>query len=589
MNLRWTGACIYNNNSNSTFDLTIPAGKAINILDPSGDVAIDGTNGANGGERGGNITVNGTLSIANKLFAISNNANAYSCSISIGSGGRIITKDAEVNVDGTSFTAFNMSSAGILEITGTLSVTGGTLNSNGGVLINSGATLLHGAGTTSGGGDVAGDVTVLRQGAIYNGIYNYWSTPTQGGTVPGFQTLAYNSNLGTVDYSDDDEDPGWTGASGSMTVGKGYAGRGANLASFTGTANNGNISFPIDFYPLVPGNMDPGTPFNLVGNPYPGALDASAFVSANTNIDGAIYFWDDDLSSGSGYSYTDYAVWNGSGSIGTGAGSTPPSGFIASAQGFVVRTTANGSVDFTNTMRVGGNNNLFFKTEEAPTRLWLSISGNDKYNEILVAMNSEATDGEDRLYDAVKLRGNSSIALATQNENKEYAIMAFPHPLEGKVVPLSVLIGESGEYTFNPRTMENLGSYNVYFEDNSTNEMTLLTEETNVEINLETGEYTNRFFLHFMPRTVTGIAEGQNSALTVYSNLDQTFVSIKGNEMSAGNLQVLTTNGQVVYNAANVRLNQAPFSFSTAHFSAGIYLVRFSTGKEQFVEKFNKL
>jgi hypothetical protein len=589
MNFRYAGACIFNNNNNSTFDLVIAAGKTVSILDAAGDVAIDGTNGASVGNRGGSITVSGALNVANRLYAKSNNSNAYPCSISISPGGRIVANEAEVNVDGTSFSTFGMSSAGVLEITGTLFVTGGTLNSNGGVLMNSGATLLHGAGTTNGGGSVTGDVTILRQGAIYNGIYNYWSSPTQGGSVPGFQTLAYNSNLGTIDYSDDAQDPGWGGASGTMTIGKGYAGRGANLASFTGTANNANISFPIDFYPLIPGNMDPGTPFNLVGNPYPGALNATALISANTNIDGSIYFWDDDLTAGSGYSYTDYAVWNGSGSIGTGAGTTPPNGFIASAQGFIVRTTTAGSLNFTNSMRVSGNNNVFLKTEEAPMRLWLSINGNDKYNEILVAMNSEATDGEDRLYDAVKLRGNSSIALAATNENKEYAIIAFPHPIEEKVVPLSVLAGESGEYTFNPRTMENLDGYNVYFQDNEAAGMTLLSEETEIQVNLESGEYLNRFYLHFLPRIITGIENAEDSELLVYSNSDQVIVDYKGNELGNGSIEIISANGQVVYSNGNAQLTGKPYAINTSGLANGIYHVRFISGNSALTKRFVKM
>jgi hypothetical protein len=264
-----------------------------------------------------------------------------------------------VNIDGTGFTAFTINSGGIVEVNNVIRVTGGTLDSNGGLTLNSGATLLHGIGTTSGGGNVIGDAIVKRQGSSGN-EYNFWSTPVSSSpTVPGTSIFRYDSNLGTMDYADDTQDPGWIlYYGGSMSNGVGYASKDGNLASFVGPPNNGNISTPIVTYPFIPGNTDPGTPFNYVGNPYPGALNAAAFVAANTNIAGSLYFWDDDQSGGSGYSYTDYATWNGTGSIGTGSGTTPPNGFIASCQGFVVRALSSGNINFTNSMRASASNNV---------------------------------------------------------------------------------------------------------------------------------------------------------------------------------------------------------------------------------------
>ena len=101
-----------------------------------------------------------------------------------------------------------------------------------------------------------------------------------------------------MDYSDDIEDPGWVPFSGGMQPGAGYTSRNGQLATFSGPVNDGTINYPIVSYPFIMGNTDPGTPFNLVGNPYPGAISAAALVAANNNIAGSIYFWDDDLTSG---------------------------------------------------------------------------------------------------------------------------------------------------------------------------------------------------------------------------------------------------------------------------------------------------
>lgn len=589
MNLNYPGACIYNNTSTSTYDLIIPAGRTINITDATGDVSIDGTDGTVGTNRGGSITVNGTLNIGDRLYARSNNS-ALPCSIVIGSAGKIISEDVVMNIDGVGFSAFTINTGGKLEVNGEISVAGGTLNSNGGLVLNDGASLLHGVGTTGGGGAVTGNVVVKRQGSAGN-AYNYWSTPVSN-TPPlmGSSAFRYDSNLGTMDYSDDAEDPGWIQYySGPMAIGEGYASKGAGLVSFVGPVNDGNLSKAVVNYPFTPGNTDPGTPFNYVGNPYPGALNAAAFIAANPNIAGTIYYWNDDLSGGSGYSNTDYASWNGTGATGTGAGSTAPNGYVASCQGFVVRTTAGGSINFTNAMRASGNNDLFFRQSNERSRLWLSVEGQNLYNEILIGMLPEATDNEDRLYDAVKLRGTQSIALSAVNENKEYSILAFQHPFDERIIPLNLMVSEAGEFKFSPRTMENMEGYNVYFQDVEENTLTLLDEGTEVSVMLESGEYTNRFYLHYIPVLSTGIEEeSSTSALSVYGNFGQTFVSLNGTD-AVGNLEVFTTNGQLVNQAVNINLSGSPYSLDTESYSTGVYVVTFTSESQRYVARFSKM
>lgn len=590
MNLRFAGAALYNNNDNSVLGLTIEAGKTVNVLDPLGDISIDGVNGASGGERGGSITVNGTLNIANKLYAISNNTATYPCSITIGPSGKIVTKDADINVNGTGFTGFNISGGGILEINGVLSVLGGTLTTNSGVVINNNATLLHGAGTPNGGGSVTGNVTVKRQGAANAAIYNYWSTPVSGGLIPGFQTYSYDSDMGTQDYGDDQlPDPGWVGFSGAMANGKGYAARGGNLASFIGTANNGTIPFTLDYHPFSPGNTAAGTPFNLVGNPYPGALNAGSFIGANSNINGSLYFWNDDLTGGSGYSETDYAVWNGTGSTGTGAGTTPPNGYIASGQGFLVRATGSGSVNFTNAMRVSGPNNVFLKPNAENSRLWLAIEGNDLYNEILIGMMEDATDEEDRLYDAIKLRGNSSIALAAISQGSEYAILAFPPSTNERIVPLLAHVVSAGTYAFNPHTIEGFDGYDIYLEDRRHSTLTPIQSGSPINVSMSAGENHDRFYLHFAPINVTSISENESDVQikALIGSDVVSLISTAGHPM-VGSLEVISANGQLLMSRSNLTLSNSPFTISTSQMSAGVHIIRFVSDNQNLVTRFIK-
>lgn len=585
VNLGFNGACLFVNNNNLSLDVIINAGKTVSVTSVSGDVAIDGTNGASGGERGGSITVNGTLEVANKLLAISNNST-LPCSMSIGSTGRIISKDVDLNIDGTGFTAFNIASGGRLEINGVLSVLGGTLNSNNGVIINSGATLLHGAGTTGGGGSVTGNVTVKRQGATVGTVYNYWSSPVQGGTVPGNSAYSYNSNLSTLDYGDDqDPDPGWESFSGSMALGKGYASRGGGMASFVGPANNGNIPYALTFHPYIPGNTSPGTPFNLVGNPFPGAISASALVAANGNVNGSIYFWDDDLSGGTGYSYTDYAVWNGTGSIGTGAGTTPPNGYIASGQAFMIRALNSGNLTFTNAMRTAGPNNLFFKPNAEEPKLWLALEGNGLYNEILIGLFEDATDDEDRLYDAVKIRGNSGISLSAVDADRDYAIMAIAPPTAEKIIPLNVNVEVGGTFSFNPHTLQSFEGYQVWLEDRRTQHWHQLSEGAVVSKNLNAGEHSNRFYLHFQANGPNGIESYTNTLNAYYA--DGQLIVHSSSDIAMGHLEIYSMDGRLIFSESRSVSQNTPIAIPI-HEPAGVYILRIATSEKVLTHRFVK-
>lgn len=188
--------------------------------------------------------------------------------------------------------------------------------------------------------------------------YVYWSSPVDN------QILADFSPDTQVDkyYEWDSANSAWVSlpntGSYPMYPGKGYIIRGPNGFGevlqnfdftdgfFTGTPNNGTITTPV---------TGSGT-FNLIGNPYPSALDADCFITdaANSTIGGALYFfahnipidWDGDTPGDAIYNYNvnDYAVYNLLGGVGTGivdidnnfTTTNRPLGKIAAGQSFFV-------------------------------------------------------------------------------------------------------------------------------------------------------------------------------------------------------------------------------------------------------------
>ncbi len=458
----------------------------------------------------------------------------------------------------------------------------GPLSNAGTFNVENSGSLVQAVGSTLTG---AGTFNVKRQGSNSSSIYNYWSAPVTAGSVPGGSVYQWNPNTSTQDYGDDAFDPGWIAFGGAMVPGSGYASTGGGLATFSGTANNGPLTRSMVYYPYSPGNMSPGTPFNLMGNPYPCAINALDLVTTNTDVNGSIYFWDDDLSGGTGYSTSDYAIWNGTGSLGTGAGSAGvPNGFISSGQGFMIRGLSGAAdLDFDNSMRMTGPNSQFFRLESEPSRLYLSIEGADLFNQILIGMLDEATEGEDRLYDAIKVRGNQQIALSALNETYEYSILAFPPPPTEKTIPLNVFVSEAGEFNFHSNTIEGFDGYDIYLEDRSTYSYFPMQQGTQVPFQLEAGDHIGRFYLHIGSELVTGIrdVDTPNMNAWIYDGLLTVTVD---NIDGKGKIELLDMSGKLVW-ASKTEIVPERSTVDVGHLSRGVYIAKLTSESGVFSKR----
>lgn len=432
----------------------------------------------------------------------------------------------------------------------TLAVTGGTLNTNGSLTLESGASLLHGAGTPGGGGIVVGNVRVRRDGQT-TPSFNFWSSPVanSNAAVLGPDRYSYDPSLGTQDTGDDSNDPGWVSAAGTMNIGQGYASSNAGTVTFNGTANEGTVNSSVVSAAL------PNSRFNLIGNPYPSAISANQFLTTNgpsgsNRIAGSLYFWDDDNSAGADYTATDYAVWNGAGSVG-GGGNTP-NGNIGSGQGFFVEANSSGTVQFSNSMRTN-NNTQFFQNEEI-RRVRLSIlNESGDYNETLIAFIDDATEGVDGNYDAAKLRGNPNIAFFSKINDEAYAIQGLPNTFENRVVDLGFFAGKAENHTITLSDLELIPSTTmIYLEDRETGAFVNLRTQGSYTFALGTTDNEERFAIHF-----TAPIEA---------------ISTAGNcENRLGNLEIINPSEETiayeVYNSSNILINQGSGSYASIEIS----------------------
>jgi len=236
----------------------------------------------------------------------------------------------------------------------------------------------------------------IRNSAVLTNAYDYtyWSSPVTGinisnlgiSTVYTFNTANYldlysgNGYPQTTGSPDDFDDNGddWQLASATDNVieGKGYAAlsdgvESMQTISFKGIPNNGYVSVPVF---LSGNNSNTDDDWNLIGNPYPSAIDASVLINSNINMSGTLYFWTHNTNLGDGgnigpadknYDANDYASFNLSGGVAAGSGGEIPNGYIAAGQGFFMEVNDNGTITFNNDMRVlntADENTQFYKS-----------------------------------------------------------------------------------------------------------------------------------------------------------------------------------------------------------------------------------
>ena len=401
--------------------------------------------------------------------------------------------------------------------------------------------------------------------------YTYWSSPLSPQTLVGLSPLTlfdkyfeFNTAANTfVNVS----------SNSLMVPGKGYIIRAPQPFSATvpavfngvfdggandGVPNNGVINIPI----VLAGANN----FNLIGNPYPSALSANSFYLANSSlIDGTFYFWTHNTNiTNNQYTGSDYAVWNAVGGIGTAGGgvgnTTVPNGNIAAGQGFMVKSTANGTAVFNNSMRVVGNNSTFYRMANDSVdvdfnkhRIWLEMTNaQGAYKQTLLGYVPGATNAKENAFDSEIAEAGNVISLYTLADDYKLSIQgrALPFVVED-VVPLGYRTSAAGMFDISLSQFDGLfASHDVFLEDYATGVIHNLKDGP-YSFTTETGVFDTRFAIRYTNGTL-GSGDNVLSPNSVVAFKDNTNIQIQSAGFEMKTVEVYDVRGRMLYKSDNV-------------------------------------
>lgn len=422
--------------------------------------------------------------------------------------------------------------------------------------------------------------------------YTYWSSPVENQVLGTFSPDTSPSRF----YIFNNATYSWQNISTAsvMNAAQGYIIRAPGTFSttvpsvftgaFYGVPHNGPYSVGV----TVAGAQNR----NLLGNPYPSAIDADLLYLANASVlQGNMFFWTHNTPiTANNYNANDYATYNATGGAGTAASPNPgvnpnvPNGNIAAGQGFFVQGLASGTVNFDNTMRLTGLNNLFYRSADAPLtnaiekhRIWLNIINQQgAYKQMLLGYVQGATNDIDNAFDAELTEAGNVVSLYSINTSKKLTIQGRALPFDvNDEVPVGFRTSVPGNYSIELENFDGLfeEGQTIYLEDKWLNVIHNLNE-SNYNFTTESGTFEDRFEIQYTNGTlsVTNPTDASN-AIVVYKNNETIFINSSNVTMSE--VKLFDIRGRLI--AAKQDILASEVSFANLNVANQMILVQITT------------
>ncbi|QBZ96627.1 T9SS type A sorting domain-containing protein [Flavobacterium sangjuense] len=518
----------------------------------------------------------------------------------------------------------------------------------------------------------AGKLSVFQEGTSNNYAYNYWCAPVGnasagvgnedfGITMLHVPTTNSSSNAATIttgyngsssagaltvsnywifrflampDYA------GWSHSysSSNIAAGQGFTMKGTsgsdatdvgetavnNAGSkqrydFRGKPNDGDITITVANNNLT-----------LTGNPYPSAIDLSAFLTDATNCTGIAYFWEHDKTvashallayrggygtfspvsrGGTGiYVPAKFYSYDISGNLLPLTESSPNNSyarmFCPVGQGFMIMGNASGTtVTMKNSYRafhkenvstsvfernvpvsrtdnadflppimsVSGFDYTTVSTAEVPQIRFNTLLNNQAIKQVVLAFDSEATDGVDHAKDAQN-PDETTLDMNFFLNDKDYVISVIQFD-ENKRLPVTFKSTTNASFKITVAEIINFDqAENIYLYDKVTD---LYHDIKNAEYEfvLPEGTYSDRFEITFRNDALSASNPTRENVIVFQNNTSQLMTVSNPNLLDIKSVTLFDITGKLLFN--KVKLGSASsYEFSTASLSTGVYLVK---------------
>ena len=588
VNVRFTGgAGIYTNVDNSVLNTTVMEGKTLNMPDATTDFALDGFDGTAAGQRGGALTVNGTLILGGTLFARNNNSTGgYSCGVSTSINGNIRVGNLLTDItagQGTSITLFSTSK---VDVYGALTVTSGSLNSNGAITLKSNASgtarIANSSGTIT--GQITSERYVANTGWHFTGTVFPSQTITDWnddimtqGPMPGVRVFNggyLTSTIFEYDQNNDDAIPyvggttkGWiVPVTSNITQYKGYR---VSVPTSKTLDNSGVYSMnpgaiSLDYNPSA---LYPG--WNLVMNPHLSAVNTTGF-SWGAGVQQVVVIWNPVTSQ---YQY--------SGTVGSLTGVTLNSGItpIASGQAFFTKCTSASTLTIPQSAKVATSGTFFRTATEGQNALEIRVKNpTSKTDACLLQFVEGSQVGYEIEYDATKFT-NPDLNVYTVVNDEKFAINGTPFEGNQVVINLGFSTDYEGVHGFQFDGLNFLNfTGQVYLRDNYTNSIYEITSSDTYNFNASSGTFNDRFELIFTNSVSNANDLVKSSTMVVYPNPVIGDEFVVGVEETTNNMEVVVCDllGRVVSKSNGSVVKKPTVS--------GQYVVKVKTSNSTYIK-----
>lgn len=321
----------------------------------------------------------------------------------------------------------------------------------------------------------------------------------------------------------------------------------------------GNLNYQDINLALSNTDASPKSGWNLLGNPFPVALNWNGDASWNLNNVGAAMYIK-NASTGN------YVVWN----FNTG-GTNTNGGYIAATQGFWVRTAdttgTSASLTLPESQR-SHNEASFYKSSNPllPQQLMVTVEEDGKSDKTIIGFIENATVGFDGNYDATYLYGDiESLSLYSTIAGGKFAINHLPSVNEYPIVAMAFEPKTTGTYYLTCEWMESFTEdIPIYLEDIKGNTFQDIRLNPEYSFVADPQDEPHRFNIHFA--NPLGIdSHSEMNLIHIYSYQKTIFIKLP--EQLNGDIYVYNVLGELVSHHKNsANLVKIPVQIDNSYF-----------------------